>query len=193
MSRKSRLGSDAEAPSTPAARGLQAPQQGLCRLALEFPSSCDQIPKNERLGPSPEKGEGKAEQRGLRAGCCLHKLDTWRHVPRQLLWVAWANPEGLGTRANSNLLELRGHVLRAFEGGGKTVATLIPSPPSPDATVLRPRLQAQGGSSLSHLKLSFLRWACELAGLEAGVLPGSIQGMQNMQPPEINEKPLPRG
>lgn len=117
MSRKSRLGSNAEALSTPATRGLQAPQQGLCRPALEFPSSCDQIPKSERLGPGPEKGEGKAEQHGLGAGGCLHKLDTWRHVRRQLLWVAWANPEGLSTRANSNLLELRGHMLGVFERG----------------------------------------------------------------------------
>lgn len=80
-----------------------------------------------------------------------------------------------------------------LKGGGGTVTALIPSHPSPDGTVLRPRLQAQGGPSLSHLNLSFLRWACGLAGLEAGVLPGSTHGKQSMQLPEINEKPLPPG
>lgn len=65
MSRKSSLGSSAEALPTLATRGLQAPWQGLCRPPLEFPSSRDQIPKNERLGPGPEEGEGKAEQGGL--------------------------------------------------------------------------------------------------------------------------------
>lgn len=58
VSRKSSLGSRAEALPTPAARGLRAPRLGLCRLglcrlALEFPSSHDQMPKNEKLGPGP--------------------------------------------------------------------------------------------------------------------------------------------
>lgn len=64
VSRKSSLGSRAEALPTPATRGLQAPRLGLCRLALEFPSSHDQIPTNEKLGPGPEEEEGKAEQGG---------------------------------------------------------------------------------------------------------------------------------
>lgn len=68
VSRKSSLGSRAEALPTPAARGLQAPRLGVCRLALEFPSSHDQIPKNEKLGPGPEEGEGKAKQGGRVAG-----------------------------------------------------------------------------------------------------------------------------
>lgn len=53
-SRKSSLGSGAEALPSPATRGLQAPRR-VCAGGpwSSFPSSRDQIPKNERLGPGP--------------------------------------------------------------------------------------------------------------------------------------------
>lgn len=74
---------------------------------------------------------------------------------------------------------------------GGPVPALAPLPLGPDDTVPEPGLQAQGGMSISDPSLS-LTWAFEPAKLEAGVLPGSTKG-QNMQPAEINEKPLPRG
>lgn len=115
-SSKSSLGSHAEALPIPATRGLQAPRLGLCWLALEFPSSHDQIPKNEKLGPGPEEGEAKAEQGGRVAGeGCLLRLGRWRCTQRQLLWD---DPEGLTTTANPNMLFFRGRALGVFQGVG---------------------------------------------------------------------------
>ena len=106
-SRKSSLGSGAEALPSPAARGLQAPR----RVCAGRPwSSLLPTIRSLRIKNWAQalRREGKAEQGGPRAGGCLHRLGGWRCIHRQLLWAVWADPEDLSTRANPNLLGFRG-------------------------------------------------------------------------------------